>query len=33
MITFMCFVLWKLGAPWWVYVLSVIGALELYDRG
>lgn len=27
MITFICFVLWKLNAPWWVYVLSIIGAL------
>ena len=27
MITFICFVLWKLNAPWWVYLLSIIGVL------
>ena len=31
MITFMCFVLWKLQAPWWVYVLSIIGVLSELD--
>lgn len=27
MVVFMFFVLWKLGAPWWIYLLSVIGLL------
>lgn len=27
MITFICFVLWKLQAPWWAYVLSILGVL------
>jgi hypothetical protein len=31
MITFICFVLWKLNAPWWVYVLSIIGILAELD--
>lgn len=31
MITFICFVLWKLNAPWWIYVLSIIGALIELD--
>lgn len=32
MITFICFVLWKLSAPWWVYVLSIIGILIELDN-
>ena len=31
MITFFCYVLWKLQAPWWVYVLSIIGLLAEFD--
>ena len=31
MITFIIFVLYKLHAPWWVYVLSIIGALSELD--
>ena len=27
MITFIAFVLWKLNAPWWVYVLSILGVI------
>lgn len=27
MITFVCFVLWYMGAPWWVYVLAIIGLI------
>lgn len=33
MITFICFVLYTLNAPWWVYVLSIIGVIaELTER-
>lgn len=28
MITFIVFVLYKLQAPWWVYVLSIIGVIS-----
>lgn len=31
MITFICFVLWKLGAPWWAYVLSILGVICEFD--
>ena len=31
MITFICFVLWKLQAPWWAYVLSILGAIIELD--
>lgn len=31
MITFVCFVLWTLKAPWWVYVLSIIGIICEFD--
>ena len=31
MITFVCFVLWALDAPWWVYVLSIIGIIAEFD--
>lgn len=31
MITFVCFVLWTLDAPWWVYVLSIIGIICEFD--
>lgn len=31
MITFICFVLYKLNAPWWIYVLSIIGVLSELD--
>lgn len=31
MITFICFVLWKLNAPWWVYVLSLLGICSEFD--
>lgn len=31
MITFICFVLWKLQAPWWVYLLSILGAIIELD--
>lgn len=31
MITFICFVLWKLNAPWWVYILSIIGVIIELD--
>lgn len=31
MITFICFVLYSLNAPWWVYVLSIIGVLTELD--
>ena len=39
MITFIAFVLFKLNAPWWVYLLSIIGVIleldssELVHRG
>ena len=32
MITFICFVLWVLKAPWWVYVLSIIGVICEFDN-
>lgn len=32
MITFICFVLYKLNAPWWIYVLSIVGALSELDN-
>lgn len=32
MITFMIFVLWKLNAPWWIYLLSIIGILSELDN-
>ena len=31
MITFICFVLYSLNAPWWVYVLSIIGIIMELD--
>ena len=31
MITFICFVLWKLQTPWWVYALSIVGVLFELD--
>ena len=31
MITFICFVLWKLNAPWWIYLLSIIGVMIELD--
>ena len=31
MITFVCFVLWTLKAPWWVYVLSIFGIICEFD--
>ena len=31
MITFIIFVLYTLHAPWWVYVLSIIGVLGELD--
>lgn len=31
MITFICFVLYSLNAPWWVYVLSIIGVIMELD--
>ena len=31
MITFMCFILYTIHAPWWVYVLTVIGLLSEFD--
>ena len=31
MITFVIFVLYTLHAPWWIYVLSIIGALSELD--
>ena len=31
MITFICFVLWKLNAPWWIYVFSIIGVISELD--
>ena len=31
MITFVCYVLWVLKAPWWVYVLSIIGIIVEFD--
>lgn len=33
MITFIAFVLWKLNAPWWVYVLSILGVICEFDTG
>ena len=39
MITFICFVLYALNAPWWIYVLSIIGiimeldSIDLVHRG
>lgn len=31
MLTFIIFVLYTLRAPWWVYVLSIIGVIEELD--
>lgn len=33
MITFIVFVLFELNAPWWVYVLSIIGVITELDSG
>jgi len=33
MITFICYVLWYLHAPWWVFVLAIIGLLCELDGG
>ena len=31
MITFICYVLWCLDAPWWVYLLAILGTLAEFD--